>query len=406
MHRTPMIIFDDDKGQLGPMTDLRAAFEVRTGMFTTGGRIDAHRPKMLSGYWVPAHLRSLVASRANAPVNVLPNEEMLLCVNGRWAVPDPHLEIAPEHAIVEESTGHVVVALLRRANAEYLFDTGELHERVHIHHRRERLLYKYPWDVMALMKETIPHDISSFRLVDVKVISNVAHVIPPYPVEVHRTVAVGPNVVFDASQGPIIVHEDAVIRPNAVVCGPCSVGSGATVIDQALIKPNTVIGPRCKVGGEVGGTIFQGYSNKSHDGHLGDSWIGKWVNFGAGTTNSNLLNTYGNVTMRIEPEGPRHRTGLRYLGAIIGDHVKFAIGTRLMTGSVVGTGAMIAGTIPPPTCVRRFAWLTDDGERAYRLSKFVETMRAMMERREKTLSSEYLAAVEALYRVNEGAARA
>ncbi|MHC5115348.1 MAG: putative sugar nucleotidyl transferase [Planctomycetota bacterium] len=401
MHRTPMIIFDDGMGQLGPMTDLRASFEVRTGMFTTGGRIDAHRPKMLAGYWVPEPLRALVAARANAPVNVLPDEEMVLCVNGRWAMPDPRLEIAPEHAIVEKATGHVVVALLRRANAEYFLDTGELHERVHVHHREERLLYKYPWDVMALMNETIPHDISSFRLIDVKVISNIANVVPPYPIEVHRTAVIGPNVVLDAEQGPIIVHDGAVIRPGAVVCGPCSIGNGATVIDQAIIKPNTVLGPRCKVGGEVGGTIFQGYSNKAHDGHLGDSWVGKWVNFGAGTTNSNLLNTYTDVSMRIEPEGPRHRTGLRYLGAIVGDHVKFAICTRIMTGTVVGTGAMIAGTIPPPTCVRRFAWITDDGERPYRLNKFVETMRTMMDRRDKLPSDEYIAAVEALYQRNE-----
>ena len=109
------------------------------------------------------------------------------------------------------------------------------------------------------------------------------------------------RLVLDAERGPIRIDRGAVIRPGAVICGPCSIGREAVVVDRALIKPDTVIGPVCKVGGEVGGTIFQGYSNKSHEGHLGDSWEGKWVNFGAGTSNSNLLNTYGEVTMQLEP---------------------------------------------------------------------------------------------------------
>ena len=152
----------------------------------------------------------------------------------------------------------------------------------------------------------------------------------------------------------------------------------------------------CKVGGEVGGTIFQGYSNKAHDGHLGDSWVGKWVNFGAGTANSNLLNTYGRVKMRLEPHGPAHCTGLRFVGTFVGDHVKFAINTRIMTGTVVGTGAMIATTAPPPAVVRRFAWLTDSGEQVYRFEEFIKTATTMMARRDKEPSEPYLHALRAL----------
>jgi UDP-N-acetylglucosamine diphosphorylase/glucosamine-1-phosphate N-acetyltransferase len=393
-----MIIFDDGLGQLGPMTDLRASFEVRTGMLTTAGRIRALRPKMLAGYWVPEHLRALVAARADAPVNAMPNEEALVCVNGRWALPDPKLELGLEHALVEEATGHVICACLRRANAEYFLMTGQLHERVQVKRHSQRVLYKYPWDVMGLVQETIPRDIESVRLLDTRVPGPDCTTTGPHPVELHATATIGPNVVFDSAAGPIVVHERAVIRPGAVLCGPCSIGPGSTIVDRAHIKANTVIGPTCKVGGEVGGTIFQGYANKGHDGHLGDSWVGKWANFGAGTTNSNLLNTYGEVTMRIEAEGPRHRTGLTFLGAIVGDHVKTAIATRIMTGTVLGTGAMLAATMPPPSVVRRFAWVTDDGERLYRLGKFLEVMRTVMSRRQVTVGPEYVAAVEALHR--------
>src|SRR5687767_8025371 len=103
MHR--VIIFDDGLGQLGPMTDLRASFEVRSGMYTTGARITAHFPKMLGGYWVPARLGAIVAERANAPVNHIPNEEVLHCVNGRWGMPDATLKLNTGEAMIEQASG-------------------------------------------------------------------------------------------------------------------------------------------------------------------------------------------------------------------------------------------------------------------------------------------------------------
>ena len=385
-----MIIFDDGLGQFGPMTDLRAAFEIRTGMFTTAGRIAAHRPKTLAGYWAPQRLRALVAERANAPVNVLPNEEVLHCVNGRWSMPDASLNLGVGEALIEQATGHLIAAVLRRADAEYFLNTGQLHERVQTQTFDRRVLYKFPWDILLSIKQTIAHDILSVPLTDESIADDVAATLGQHPIEIHSSARIFPGVVLDAEQGPIMIHERAVIRPGSVICGPCSIGADSMIIDRALIKPYTAIGPFCKVGGEVGAAIFQGFSNKSHDGHLGDSWIGKWVNLGAGTTNSNLLNTYGEVTMRLEPDGPRMRTGMQFLGAIIGDHVKTAICTRIMTGSVLGTGAMIATTAPPPTTVPRFAWLTDEGCRQYKLEKFIEVAEAMMARRHVQPSEAYV----------------
>lgn len=396
----PMIIFDDGLGQLGPMTDLRASFEVRTGMFTTAGRIAAHRPRTLAGYFVPPALAPVLRGRADAPVNELPGQEIIHCINGRWGLPDPDLDLRVGEALVESTSGHVVAAVLRRADAAYFLETGELSERVSAGTHDVRLLYRYPWDVIALMKETISHDILMSRVLDAAVVPAGTTVVGTHPVEIDRTARIYPQVVLDAEQGPIVIHDGAVIRPGAILCGPCSVGRGATVLDRALLKPWTVIGPRCKVAGEIGATIFQGYSNKAHDGHLGDSYVGRWVNFGAGTTNSNLLNTYGEVAMRVEPEGPRHRTGLTFLGAIVGDHAKFAIGTRIMTGTVVGTGAMIATTEPPPTTVRRFAWLTDAGARTYSWDRFLETARIVMERRGRPPAAAY---IDRLRRLHEAA---
>lgn len=392
-----IIIFDDGLGQFGPITDLRAAFEIRTGVLTTAGRIAAAFPRLLSGYWVPERLRALVAERANAPVNRTPEEELILLVSGRWAMPDSDLRLEVNEAAVEESTGHLVAALFRRADAEYFFKTGQLHERAVQKPLGKRLLYRYPWDILSVLDKTIPHDILTLRNFPTRLPADSASVVGSYPVVVHESAAVYPNVVFDAEHGPIFIAERAVIRPGAVLCGPCAIGPDSTVLDRALIKARTSIGPVCKVAGEVGGTVFQGYANKGHDGHLGDSWVGKWANFGAGTTNSNLLNTYNEVTMRVEPNGPRQRTGMTFLGAIVGDHVKFAINTRIITGTVIGTGAMIASAAPPPLTTPRFAWITDDGARTYRLDKFTETMKVVMARRNETPTQAYLEAIAAVH---------
>lgn len=395
---TRMIIFDDGRGRFGPMTDLRASFELRTGMLTTAGRLAGHWPKSLAGYWVPPRLAPVVAGRANAPVNELPSlDETVFCVNGRWSMPDDFGGLNTGQALLEPETGDVIAAMLRVSDAEYFLRNGSLPERATTRVHEERVLYRFPWDILALAWKTIPHDILATRMLDATVPGPDVAIMGDHPVEVHESARICPHVVLDATAGPIMVQERATIRPGAVLCGPCSVGRDSTVIDRALIKANTVIGPHCKVGGEVGATIFQGYSNKAHDGHLGDSWIGKWVNFGAGTTNSNLLNTYGDVPMRLEASGPRQRTGMTFLGCVVGDHAKFAINTRIMTGTVIGTGAMIATTAPPPATVKRFAWLTDDGERTYRVEKFIEVMRAVMARRKKEPSQAYLDALREVY---------
>jgi hypothetical protein len=148
--------------------------------------------------------------------------------------------------------------------------------------------------------------------------------------------------------------------------------------------------------------VFQGFANKVHEGFLGDSWVGEWTNLGAGTTNSNLLNTYSEVAAQLEPGGSRERTGETFLGAMIGDHVKTAIGTRIMTGSVVHSGAMWAASKAISGCVGRFAWVTDDGDRQYRLTKFLDVMRQVMSRRDVEPSDAYLARLRLLHESAQG----
>jgi UDP-N-acetylglucosamine diphosphorylase/glucosamine-1-phosphate N-acetyltransferase len=214
---------------------------------------------------------------------------------------------------------------------------------------------------------------------------------------VHPTAKVGVGVVFDCSHGPVFVDAHAEVRHGTVINGPAFIGARCIVAERTLVKPFAAFGPQCRIAGEVGSAIFQACSNKAHDGHLGDALVGEWVNLGAGTVNSNLLNTYGEVVMRLRPEGALERTGRQFMGCVLGDHAKLAIGTRIMTGSSVGTGAMWAAGRAISGAVGPFAWVTDDGERRFLLRKFMEVARTVMARRAVTTGAAYVARLEALH---------
>jgi UDP-N-acetylglucosamine diphosphorylase/glucosamine-1-phosphate N-acetyltransferase len=175
--------------------------------------------------------------------------------------------------------------------------------------------------------------------------------------------AVEPGVVFDVRQGVVVIEEGAEVRSGTRLEGPVYVGGGTRVLGGFI--RGSVFGPECRVRGEIASTVFLGYGNKAHDGYVGHSVIGHWVNLGAGTTTSNLKNTYGPV--RLEVAGARIETGRSNLGTLFGDHAKTAIGTMLATGTVIGAGANVFGAPTPPKHVPAFAWgcagerVTEDG---------------------------------------------
>jgi UDP-N-acetylglucosamine diphosphorylase/glucosamine-1-phosphate N-acetyltransferase len=171
--------------------------------------------------------------------------------------------------------------------------------------------------------------------------------------------AIEPGVVFDLRQGAVVVDQGAEIRSGSRLEGPVYVGPGTKVLGGFL--RGSVFGPECRVRGEIAASVFLGYANKSHDGFVGHSVVGHWVNLGAGTTTSNLKNTYGPV--RLEVNGERIETGRLNLGSLIGDHAKTAIGTMLATGTVISAGANVFGPATPPKYVPPFAWGCLGGER-------------------------------------------
>lgn len=202
---------------------------------------------------------------------------------------------------------------------------------------------------------------------------------------------VEPGAVFDVRHGPAVVEQHAYVMSGTRLEGPVYVGPGTEVLGGVIRA--SVLGPRCRVRGEVSATAFLGYANKAHEGFVGHSVIGRWVNLGAGTTTSDLKNTYGPVRLRL-PSGTVE-TGRQFLGSLIADHAKTAIGTQLDTGTVVGLGANIFGATRPPKQVPPFAW-GDAGERMTR-DAFLKIAERVLPRRQVTVSEEVRGMLGAIY---------
>jgi UDP-N-acetylglucosamine diphosphorylase/glucosamine-1-phosphate N-acetyltransferase len=391
---TIAIVFDDGES-LGPLTDLRPSFAVRTGALATLERLalilKIEAKAELKGVWAPDGLAAISREQFGIPVNdpksLGKDAKGALLVNGRCAAAAIGLGSLEDGAAIV-SGDSVVAARLTIKDARAFLGSASLPKGVKRSEAKSAMLLEQPWDVIRFRDAAMEFDLEALA-------TRKTQALPPGVVGIHEEqvhispeALIYPGVVLDAEHGRIVIDDGATIRPGSVIVGPAYIGAGSTVIDRALIKGHTAIGPVCKVAGEVGGTILQGYANKAHDGHLGDSWVGEWANFGAGTTNSNLLNTYGEVIAQASNGDKRVRTGLKFLGCIVGDHVKFAILTRIMTGSVFGTGSMIAKA-DAPTCVGRFEWITEERRQRYRWEKFVEVAEAAMARRKMKMSASY-----------------
>lgn len=203
-----------------------------------------------------------------------------------------------------------------------------------------------------------------------------------------------PQVVFDAAAGPIYVGAGSIVHSFTRLVGPCYIGRNTQVLGDRVATCS--IGDVCKVRGELSNTIILGHANKGHDGFVGHSYMGRWVNLGAGTITSNLKNTYGSVALWT-PSGLRD-TGMQFLGTLFGDHAKTGIGTRLTTGSVLGAGANVFGAAAPPKVVPPFSWGATPSHDVYALDKFLEVAERVMARRNVSMTAAARQQLEAAHR--------
>ncbi|MFA6549072.1 MAG: hypothetical protein WCT39_03990 [Candidatus Margulisiibacteriota bacterium] len=200
----------------------------------------------------------------------------------------------------------------------------------------------------------------------------------------------------------VLIEEGAEVEALAVIDarqGFIHIGKGTIVKAGANLRGPLLIGPECRIGGEVTYSIFKGYSNKAHYGFIGHSYVGEWVNLGAGTTNSNLKNNYGPVKVWSEglPAGRQGKmvdTGQQFLGCYIDDFVKTGIGTLINTGTVIGFGANVFGGKLTPKYVAPFSWGENE---KYRLDDFLKAAGEMMKRRGLELTRTQIESIKQNY---------
>jgi UDP-N-acetylglucosamine diphosphorylase/glucosamine-1-phosphate N-acetyltransferase len=215
----------------------------------------------------------------------------------------------------------------------------------------------------------------------------------------HNTVIGDPDLIFleegavveasilNTKGGPIYIGKDAEVMEGCIIRGPLVLSDHAQLKMGAKVYGPSVFGPECRVGGEVNNSVMLGYSNKGHDGFLGNSVLGEWCNLGADTNNSNLKNTYGPIKVHSYAAGGDVDTGLTFCGLIMGDHAKSGINTMFNTGTVVGVAANVFGGGFPPKHIPSFAWGGADGFETYDVERALVTARRVMGRRNVPLDA-------------------
>jgi UDP-N-acetylglucosamine diphosphorylase/glucosamine-1-phosphate N-acetyltransferase len=187
--------------------------------------------------------------------------------------------------------------------------------------------------------------------------------------------------ILNAEKGPIYIGRNAEVQEGAILKGPLAIGEGSVVNCGAKLRGDNTIGPYCKVGGEVGNSILMGYSNKGHEGYLGNSVVGEWCNLGADTNTSNLKNNYASVRVWSHAAHRFVDSGQTFCGLLMGDHAKAGINTMFNTGTVVGVGANVFGAGFPRQFVPSFSWGGTAGFETFKLDKFAEVAERVLSRR-------------------------
>ena len=369
-----LVDLPEDRVKFFPLSLTRPVSELRTGIFTIA---DKWRRAMDS----PAYYLTIDYLTQKYPLKIAKNN---YCINSR-IIPDTNLisaikGLSPneglfisgsfiackvDKGVFETSISHYDFSSLK--TIEY---TDELRQISHI----TEIYNNNPYEINA-----------DFKTIGKKgEILKDPHTVCYNPDQIY--IGEGTNIkscILDADDGPIFIGNNVTMQPGSVVRGPAAILEDSVISINSKIRANTTIGPSCKVGGEVSQVVFQGYSNKSHDGFLGSSVIGEWCNFGAGSNNSNLKNNYSGVKLWDYEAGKFAETGLQYCGLIMGDFSKCGINTMFNTGTVVGICANIYGNGYMPKFIPSFSWGNNEGFVDYQMDKAIDTIMTVMDRRRK-----------------------
>lgn len=399
-------LFEDRHAdQLEPLSLTRPVYELLCGRTSLGARQWRHfTPCTSTGVLVRTHLEDVQKSqRADVAVNDMTwlRSELTVLVNARWLPPSGTIGdlSSPCVGLVDDEVAFAVVhpELLTYCSPDTINDCVEVWKRTLVRRAAGGSVVRHLWELVDRNGPQLNADFDDLKNVPWGVTgASVAVVGPRERLLVDPTARLDPHIVADTTNGPVIIEADAVVSAFTRLEGPCCIGSGTHVLG-AKIRAGTTLGPHCRIGGEVEASIVQGYSNKYHEGFLGHSYVGSWVNLGAGTHNSDLRNDYGPVTVTVG--GRRLDTGRTKIGCYLGDHTKSGLGALLNTGTTAGVFANLlpcGGLLPkyvPSFCSVWNGALVESAS----LASLLETARTVMQRRGWELTPSLAALYEQLH---------
>jgi len=404
---------DEDCKNFLPITYTRPVFECRSGMFTLLERVQKTYSESKILLFTREYLAPTLKKRVSYPVNKPEHiDDHLLLVNGSLIVDEKVKRLA------EKKLAKNVLMLQNNRLA-----IGSLSEEIARKHGKELCkpltkallkklskecktlnvtnlpLINYPWDLVNQNSDLLKKDYAEAakRKSEGTLDRKAAVYGDKRNVYIGKGSRVEAFALLDARQGPIFIGNETLIHSGSRLTGPSYIGD-KTIVASGLIRKGCSIGHVCRVGGEVEETIIQGYSNKQHTGFIGHAYIGEWVNLSAATTNADLKNTYGNVTVEIEKK--RVDTKNIKVGCFIGDNVKTSIGTQIYTGIKIGVAAHVHGflteNVPPFTI-----WAKSLGAKNVELTceSAIKTQRRAFSRRGVTQTVEDIKLLEKLFKI-------
>jgi len=379
------ILFDGTvRNALLPFTFTRPVADIRIGILTIREKWEKYlgtTTTTLTEEYLSAKF-PMVEMAENIMINAayLPNEVLAEMV----------MNLEPNQFILK---GEEVIAFYTKDTQEEIdFDNYEI-----IDYDDDCLTVEHTWDIFSKNDAALRED---FDLITEgrhsQPIPKSVNVIAPENIFIEEGAKLE-FVTLNASTGPIYIGKNTEIMEGSIIRGPFALCEGAQVKLGAKVYGATTVGPECRIGGEVNNSVLMGYSNKGHDGFLGNSVLGEWCNIGADSNNSNLKNNYEAVKLWSYETGGFEKTGLQFCGLMMGDHSKCGINTMFNTGTVVGVSANIFGSGFPRNFVPSFSWGGAAGFTTYLTKKAFETAKIVMSRRHVEFTEQDAAILEHVF---------
>lgn len=392
--KTIICLFEDSGfANLLPLVYTRPVYDLNCGILSIREKIELHYPKAKTILHARNYLNNILDERYPNNRNFESITGVVTYINGRLIVDKNIVNkiniLNIGEALVKDD--YLVAVKLRYDDAQKYFQNefniAEFNiSDFSIIELTDVRMIKYPWDLVNLNGNEIRNDFQHLQKktsINIKLDKNVV-VKNKKSVFIDKGTTINPFVIIDATNGPVYIGKSVEIMSHVTIQGPVCIGDNSVIKSHTSIYHDTSIGTVCKVGGEIENSIIHSYSNKQHEGFLGHSYLGSWINIGASTNNSDLKNNYSDVDVYIN--GRLIRSGSKFVGLIMGDHSKTAINTMFNTGTTVGVSSNIFGAGFPPKYIPSFCWGGSEWLRTYDISKCIEVAKIVMKRRNVELS--------------------